>query len=602
MKGLDRLLGRREKEDQIPEALRAGARDFVDRVAPDDLLIQQDWIAMPTQGVVTRSWWVEDLPDRMTFEAIDPVLHFPGRVTVSMKVDPVPPAEALQALRQERSSKYAGLIVRSRQGRLSEPALIADLQSMERDVAELQLSRRFPLRLAWLVSVSAHDVEELEELGQKMEDLLRTTGVVFHRATWRQEGALKSLLPLGINFLGDTRNVNADTMACLFPFSRRMHFDAGGIPYGIDRNSGAWVIYNDWAGEVQNQLVLGEMRTGKSMYLKWHTLWFVLMGGRAYVIDLEGEFEPLARLLGADYIDMGLASNEHLNVLDINADDDEGYYTGATDLLDWVGLATGGLTPHEENALRDAYRRIMGDVGVFQADRSSWRKGPGEMPVLADLYAALMVGEHSAARDVAARLREYADGMYARAYNARTTINPQSPLVVFDVSRVRNETQKALRMRQIMTFTWARMMKGNVPTRIVTDEAWHWLRHPRAAAGLEELARRLPKRYGALQLGTQHVTDLESNVSAEVIRDTIGTIMLFRQRGNAIEAVSRLFGINEFEATELRTLREGEALLVTRDDRIPLYVAIPPDLLRLFSTRARDRVAGERPVAASERE
>ena len=52
------------------------------------------------------------------------------------------------------------------------------------------------------------------------------------------------------------------------------------------------------------------------------------------------------------------------------------------------------------------------------------------MPVLSDLYAALIVEEHRAARDVAARLKQFAVGMYAGAFNARTTVDPRSPLVV----------------------------------------------------------------------------------------------------------------------------------------------------------------------------
>ena len=162
----------------------------------------------------------------------------------------------------------------------------------------------------------------------------------------------------------------------------------------------------------------------------------------------------------------------------------------------------------------------MADIGITQEIRSSWRKGIGQMPVLSDLYTALLVEEHKAARDVAARLKEYAVGMYANAFNARTTINPRSPLVVFDVSHVRNEALKALRMRQIVTFIWSRMLRGDAPTLVVVDEAWHWLRHPQAAAELEEMARRFRKRYGGLQLGTQHIYDLESSGSAQVIRET----------------------------------------------------------------------------------
>jgi len=135
------------------------------------------------------------------------------------------------------------------------------------------------------------------------------------------------------------------------------------------------------------------------------------------------------------------------------------------------------------------------------------------------------------------------------------------------------------------------LLRGDTPTLVVVDEAWHWLRYPQAAAELEEMARRFRKRYGGLQLGTQHIYDLDSSGSAQVIRDTADLALLFRQRGSATGAVSRLFELNELEANELRTLTPGEALLVSRDYRIPLYVAMPPELLRLFTTRPQEQVA-----------
>jgi hypothetical protein len=115
------------------------------------------------------------------------------------------------------------------------------------------------------------------------------------------------------------------------------------------------------------------------------------------------------------------------------------------------------------------------------------------------------------------------------------------------------------------------------------------LRHPQASAELEAMARRFRKRYGGLQLGTQHIYDLQSSGSAQVIRDTAELGMLFRQRGHAVQAVAQLFGLNELEANELRTLAPGDALLVSKDYRIPIHVAVPPELLRIFTTRPQDR-------------
>jgi len=91
------------------------------------------------------------------------------------------------------------------------------------------------------------------------------------------------------------------------------------------------------------------------------------------------------------------------------------------------------------------------------------------------------------------------------------------------------------------------LLRGDTPTLVVVDEAWHWLRYPQAAAELEEMARRFRKRYGGLQLGTQHIYDLDSSGSAQVIRDTADLALLFRQRGSATGAVSRLFELNELE-------------------------------------------------------
>ena len=90
-----------------------------------------------------------------------------------MPVEPVPLAPAYQALRQERSSRYAdrwytGLITRSQQGRLSQPGAVAGLQSrallrMEKELAGLQVARRFPLSLYWAIGLSAHDEDELDD-------------------------------------------------------------------------------------------------------------------------------------------------------------------------------------------------------------------------------------------------------------------------------------------------------------------------------------------------------------------------------------------------------------------------------------------------------
>jgi hypothetical protein len=77
-----------------------------------------------------------------------------------------------------------------------------------------------------------------------------------------------------------------------------------------------------------------------------------------------------------------------------------------------------------------------------------------------------------------------------------------------------------------------------------------------------------------------------------VIQETADIAVLFQQKGSAVGALASLFDLNALEAEELRTLSPGDALLVTPDERIPLYVAIPPELLKIFSTRPQEMAEG----------
>lgn len=594
---LDRVLGRSIGAGAVPlpAEWRTGARDFVDRIAPSDLDgAAPDRLVMHQDGAYIRSWWIEDLPLQMAFEAMDPLLHFPARITHSMVVEPLSVEEARQALKSQRVATQAGVLTRLQQRRLVDYDQVEEVRSIERELERLQLAGQVPLRLYWVITVFASSEEELEDLTGKIEDLLLASDLTFHRAVWRQEQAFRSLVPLGVNFLGEWRNVNADTLAVLYPFSRRSHYQPHGIPYGIDRDSGAWVILDDWSLPTNsNALILGEMGSGKSMFLKWKALWHYLLGERVFIIDLEDEFRPLADLVGVEYVDLGLTSEVTLNVISLNPDDPEGYYSAVQDLVGWVRMAAGGLTAAEENALFRAYARMMQKVGVVEDDRSTWTKPPGELPTLQDIYSALIVDDRPAARDVAERLEQFAVGMYARAFSARTTLDPRGRLVIFGMARVQDERLKSLRMRQVISYIWGRMTGPIVPTVVMVDEAWHWLRHPHAAGDLEAIGRRFRKRQGALQLATQHFLELQATGSAQVIRDTAGITVLFRHRRAAAGAVAQLFGLNEAEASNLQVLAPGEALIIVGDDRIPVYVAVPPDLLALFSTRPQDRQAEE---------
>jgi type IV secretory pathway VirB4 component len=489
-------------------------------------------------------------------------------------------------LRQRRTTLYAENLTRTQQGRLPDFTAQDELAETEATLRDIESSHLPPLELLWTIALYGRTEEELEELSRRLEDYLLDANLRFFRASLRQEDGLYSVQPFGVNYLGHGRNITTSALAGMFPFARRLQADATGIPYGIDRTTGAWVIVNDFGLPNSNLLIVGEQGSGKSMFLKYKATWAVLLGMRCYILDLEGEFEPMCRALNGTYLDMALTSPHHMNILDLNPEDPDAWFNGMQDVLAWLEIALGTLTHKERNViLIPAYERIMKEAGIKPDDPTTWRNKP---PVLSDLYAVLHADERREAQDLADRLQTLAEGVYASAFSQHTNVNPRSSLVVFGLKNVHADMQ-ALRMRQVHTFIWANVLSKLQPTLVVVDEAWRWLEHPGAAHDLAEMARRFRKRNAGVHLATQHGGDLSASQQAVVIRDTAALTVLFRQTAASVPSVASLFGLNEVEARELLTLDRGESVLLIGPNHIPLYTVIPPDWYPLWTTDPRDK-------------
>jgi len=557
----------------------------VDHLAPAAMQINPDHIQLVGEALV-RVWFIEDVPSVMGRAALDSIYDFPGEIRVSLLTRPMDKNAVREQLRQRRTTLYAENLTRAQQGRLPDFAAEEELHQTEELLREMEASHLPPQELLWTVALYGRTLDELEELSRRLEDYMLDADLRFHRASLRQEKGLYSVQPFGLNELGHGRNITPSALAGMFPFARRLQADATGIPYGIDRTTGAWVIINDFGLPNSNLLIVGEQGSGKSMFLKYKTTWAVLLGMRCYILDLEGEFEPMCRALNGTYLDMALTSSHHMNILDLNPDDPDAWHNGMQDVLAWLELALGKLTPKERNVvLIAAYSRVMNEAGLQRDDPASWKKTP---PVLSDLYQALRSDERREAQDLADRLEQFAVGEYAPAFSQRTNVNPRSSLVVFGLKNVHPDMQ-ALRMRQIHTFIWANVLARMQPTLMVVDEAWRWLEHPGAAADLAEMARRFRKRNAGVHLATQHGDDLGASQGAKVIRDTAAITLLFRQTAASVGAVAELFGLNEVEARELVTLDRGESVLLLGPNHIPLYTVIPPEWYPLWTTNPGER-------------
>ena len=564
--------------------LQVGARELVDHLAPAAMKIEPDRIQIVGEAWV-RVWFIEDVPEAIGRAALDSIYNFPAEIRVSLIVRQMDKTAVRETLRQRRTSLHAENMLRQQQGRLADYNAQMELTQTEQALLDLEANHLPPQELLWTIALYAKTAEELDDLSRRLEDYLLDADIRAYRAALRQEAGLHSVQPFGVNRLEHARNVTTTSIAGLYPFARRLQADTQGIPYGIDRTTGAWVIVDDFGLNNSNLLIIGAQGSGKSMFLKYKTTWATLLGMRCYILDLEGEFAPMCHALGGTYLDMALGSPHHMNVLDLNPDDEDAWMNGLQDTLAWLDLALGQLTHKERNViLIPTYERVMKEAGIQPHDRATWRQ---PTPLLSDLHAALRADERADAQDLADRLETFAVGAYASSFSQPTNVNPRANLVVFGLKNVHPDMQ-ALRMRQINTFIWANVLAQLQPTLVVVDEAWRWLEHPSAAQDLAEMARRFRKRNAGVHLATQHGGDLSLSQGSVLIRDTAALTVLFRQTTSSVAAVAGLFGLNEVEARELLTLDRGESLLMMGAQHIPVYTVIPPEWYPLWTTDPRD--------------
>jgi hypothetical protein len=89
-----------------------------------------------------------------------------------------------------------------------------------------------------------------------------------------------SLLSMGTDRLRTWRNMTADALGAMFPFTKKVHYDPEGHHHGIRKYNGTWVVLNPLAPEMDNasELVLGRPGRGKSAYFKQQIDLLVTLG------------------------------------------------------------------------------------------------------------------------------------------------------------------------------------------------------------------------------------------------------------------------------------------------------------------------------------
>jgi hypothetical protein len=376
-------------------------------------------------------------------------------------------------------------------------------------------------------------------------------------------------------------------LQAVYPFVAQSAVGAPGIYIGNDACGGAWA-YDPWEFYARkvirspNMLVLGGIGYAKSTFLKTYIYRQRVVSHQAWVIDVKGEYRPLAKALNALVITLHPGGDLRLNPIDRRGGPET-----QLSLLRSVAMAAlkRDLAPEEEAGLRVAIAAVNEECGDGVEPTLPMVVDalfhPREQMV-AGVFAASAEDFCEANRDCALALQRLCEGDLRGMFDGPTSsgIDLEAPLVVLDLSAVQDSA--ALGVLMTCAAAWQQSVlierkrsaerDGHPSPKLISvvEEVWRVADQIGVAEWLQSNFK-LCRALGIQNILSAHkLSDFgasgsagsrEARIVEGLIADS-GTKVIYLQPPDQRANLRSELGLSETETELTMTLRVGEALWV----------------------------------------
>ena len=469
----------------------------------------------------------------------------------------------------------------------------SDLATYGRDakalLKELQSQNERMFLLTFLVMNTGKTKQELENNVFQAASIAQKHNCNLVRLDYQQEQGLMSTLPLASNLIEIQRGMTTSSTAIFVPFTTQELFQRGdeALYYGLNALSNNMIMVDRKKLKNPNALILGTPGSGKSFSAKREIAnSFLVTDDDIIISDPEAEYAPLVARFGGQVIKISPTSDQYINPMDINmnySDDDNPVALKADFILSLCELIVGskdGLQPVEKTVIDRCIRQIY--------QRYFENPGPENMPVLEDLYRALLEQEEAEAKHVATALEIYVTGSL-NVFNHRTNVELTNRLVCYDIKDLGKQLKK-IGMLVVQDQVWGRVTENRSQgrsTRYYMDEMHLLLREDQTAAYTVEIWKRF-RKWGGIPTGiTQNVKDLLASKEVENIFENSDFIYMLNQAVGDRQILAKQLNISPHQLSYVTHSGEGEGLLFYGNVILPFVDRFPTntELYRIMTTR-----------------
>ncbi|ERL22793.1 hypothetical protein HMPREF1986_00280 [Oribacterium sp. oral taxon 078 str. F0263] len=307
---------------------------------------------------------------------------------------------------------------------------------------ELQSQNERMFLLTMLIMNTGKTQQELENNVFQASSIAQKHNCMLKRLDYQQENALMSSLPLASNLIDIRRALTTSSTAIFVPFTTQELFQGNkeSLYYGLNALSNNLIMVDRKALKNPNGLILGTPGSGKSFSAKREiTNAFLVTDDDVIICDPEAEYSALVQKLKGQVIHISPSSTQYVNPMDVNdfySEEDNPLALKADFILSLCELVVGG-----KEGLQPVEKTVI-DRCVHQIYQKYFENPvPENMPLLEDLYNALLQQEEKEARHVATALEIYVKGSL-NLFNHRTNVDIQNRLVCYDIKELGKQLKK----------------------------------------------------------------------------------------------------------------------------------------------------------------
>ena len=560
--------------------------DFRDYICPDSMEKHSDYLMLG--GKYARVIYLKDYASFISDKFVNSLTDQSRSMMLSIDIVPVATDEAVREVERKMLGVETNITNWQRRQNANNnfsATVPYDMEVQRKETKEYMddLTGR-DQRMMLAVLTLIHLADTKEQLDADTDALLKVGADYMCQMAvlrYQQLDGMNTALPIGTRKIDSFRTLTTESLAAFIPFKVQEIQEPGGIYIGENAVSHNLILCNMNNLLNQSMMLLGIPGSGKSFFAKLLIIATALSSQDDIIIlDPEGEYSPLVKVLGGSVIRFAVGGRDWLNAMDMES----GYGEGSPvafksqfimSLLKQVD--SDGIGPHQKSFI---------DRCVSQVCKE--KKLSGIVPTLCTVREKLLQQPEPEARDIALTMELYTSGSLD-IFAHETNVDTKNRIISYDI----HDLSEDLKQPGFVTITDAMINRVNAnwaqgkKTHVIVDEFHIAYENEYSGNFFTSAWRQFRKRNASPVAITQNVDYLLSAPQARSMLSNSEFIVMLNQAENDQERLSELLNISPEQMRYVNGSEAGCGLLRYGNALIPFINRFPSntELYKLITTR-----------------